>query len=69
MNPWEKTPKDGELVFYVSNGIIAVGKVMRKVDVNKWLIKPVQPNKELAKRTKEHIFPIRNYKKYLTFSK
>ena len=68
MNPWGSTPKEGELVFYISNGIISVGRVMRKVDVNKWLIKPVQPKKELAKRTKEHIFPIRNYKKYLTFS-
>lgn len=69
MNPWEKVPKDGELVFYISNQKLAVGTILRKIDVDKWLIKPTEPNKELVKRKKEYIFPVRNYKKYLTFSK
>ena len=69
MNPWDMTPKNGELVFYISNQKIAIGKVQRKMDDNKWLIKPLDRNKEKAKRKKEYIFPLRNYKKYLTFSK
>lgn len=69
MNPWEKVPKDGELVFYISNQKLAVGTILRKIDVDKWLIKPIEINKEFVKRKKEYIFPVRIYKKYLTFSK
>ena len=61
-------PKEGELVFYISNQKLAVGRVKRKVDVDKWVIQPLQPHKELARRKRDYIFPIRGYKKYLTFS-
>ena len=68
MKPWENTPKDGELVFYISNQKLAIGRIGRKIDIDKWLIKPIQADKELAKRKRDYIFPVRNYKKYLTFS-
>ena len=69
MEPWEMTPREGEFVFYISNQRISVGKVLRKVDIDKWAIKPLQQGKELVKRKRDYIFPVRNYKKYLTFSK
>ena len=61
--------KVDEIVFYISNGKLAVGKVARKVDVDKWTIMPLQKGKELAKRKADKIFPVKYYKKYLTFSK
>lgn len=67
MKSVEKNLIEGELVFYISNQRLAVGKVLRRIDKDKWLIKPEKKDKELSKRKRDYIFPIRDYKKYLTF--
>lgn len=67
MKSVEKNFIEGEIVFYISNQRLAVGKVLRRIDTDKWLIKPVKRDKELSKRKRDYIFPISDYKKYLTF--
>ena len=57
--------KIGETVFYVSNGKIAVGTIVRRYDKEKFVIVPLQRGKERALRKKDRIFPVKDYKKYL----